>query len=157
MTDDEFQRLKDTEKRHLRARKRLRSTLKNLKQEDETQGVVRRMKQGARRLLTETESLVDQLRGAVAERDARLEGALDDEWEGGDGLHEAEEALREERAEQRVRRMKAEEGNSSSPHSGGGPGPSSASEAEEEADDPLPDGPDKTIGRMGAPRADDAS
>ena len=159
MTDDEFQRLKETEKRHLRAKKRLQTTLDQLKQRDEVQGVVRRMTQGARRLLAETESLVDRLRGAVAEQEARFEVALDDEWEEDDGLREAEEALRDERAEQLVRRMKAEEAETSTrPGAAPGADESAASEvAEEAADEPHPEGPAKTIGRMGDLRADDAS
>ncbi len=159
MTDDEFQQLKETEKRHLRAKKRLQETLDQLKQQDATQGVVRRMTQGARRLLAETESLVDRLRGAVAEQEARFEVALDDEWEGDEELRKADEALRDERAEQLVRRMKAEETESSTrPGAAPGADESAASEAEEEvADEPHPEGPDKTIGRMGDLRADDAS
>ncbi|MCS3631035.1 hypothetical protein [Salinibacter ruber] len=161
MTDDEFQRLKETEKRHLRAKKRLQTTLDQLKQQEEVQGVVRRMTQGARRLLAETESLVDRLRGAVAEQEARFEVALDDEWEEDEGFREAEEALRDERAEQLVRRMKAEETESST-RPGAAPGAddlsaSGAKEEAAEADEPHPEGPDKTIGRMGDLRADDAS
>ncbi|WP_263786771.1 hypothetical protein [Salinibacter grassmerensis] len=160
MTDEEFQRLKETEKRHLRAKKRLQTTLEQLKQRGEVQGVVRRMKQGARRLLAETESLVDRLRGAVAEREARFEVALDDEWGEDAELREAEEALRDERAEQLIRRMKAEEAETSArPGAAPGTNESSDSGAEEaaEADDPHPEGPDKTIGRMGDLHADDAS
>jgi arginyl-tRNA synthetase len=152
MTDEEFQQLKDAEKKHLRAKKRLQRTLEALKQRNEVQGVVQRMKQGAQRLLDETETLVDSVRRSVAQRTARFEVALDDDW-GEDDLHEEEEILREERAEALVRRMKAEEKASSRPHSS------------PEIDAPDPDdregspheGPDKTIGRMDDPRADDAS
>lgn len=154
MTDDEFQRLKDAEKKHLRAKKRLQRTLKALKQRNEVQGVVRRMKQGARHLLEETESLVDSLRRSVAKREARFEVALDEEDEDMD-LHEAEETLREERAEALVQKFKQEESQSTSsrPH---------ASDREDDAssddvDESGQNGPDKTIGRMGGLRSDDAS
>lgn len=155
MTDEEFQRLKETEKKHLRAKKRLQATLKRLKQRNEVQGVVQRMKQGARRLLDETESLVDRLRRAVAEREARFEVALDDSVGGGEDLYEAEETLRDERAEQLVREMKRDAADSSPARPSttltGEEGPDS----ETEADDTYPEGPDKTIGRMNDRRADE--
>ena len=67
----------------------------------------------------------------------------------------------DERAEQRGRRMKAEETESST-RPGAAPGAddlsaSGAKEEAAEADEPDPEGPDKTIGRMGDLRADDAS
>ena len=154
MTDEEFQRLKEAEKKHLRAKKRLRRTLKALKQRNEVQGVMQRMKQGAVRLLDETESLVDSLRRSVAQDQARVEGTLDDEIVEDEDLHAAEEELREERAEELVRRMKAEEQASSRPD------PSvpsdEASSDSDGTDDSEERGPDKTIGRMGDLRPDDS-
>ena len=154
MTDEEFQRLKEAEKKHLRAKKRLQRTLKALKQRNEVQGVMQRMKQGAVRLLDETESLVDSLRRSVAQDQARVEGTLDDEIVEDEDLHAAEEELREERAEELVRRMKAEEQASSRPD------PSvSSGEASSDSDgtnDSEERGPDKTIGRMGDLRPDDS-
>jgi len=155
MTDEEFQRIKDEEKKHLRAKKRLQRTLKALKQRNEVQSVVQRMKRGASRLLDETESLVDSLRRTIAQDQARFEVALDDERIEDEDLHEAEEELREARAEALVRRMKAEEEMSSRPRP-------SVSEDEEASppdskDDSKQEGPDKTIGRMGDLRPDDAS
>lgn len=161
MTDEEYERLKEAEKSHLRAKQRLQATLDQLKQRNDVQGVLRRMKQGAQRVLSETESLVHRLRRAVAEREARFEVALDDEWAEDQDLHEAEEALREERAEELVRRMKAEETRTATR-----PGPSdgeddatdsSVSEEEAGTSDSPPAGPDKTIGRMGDLRADESS
>ncbi|MFB6273621.1 MAG: hypothetical protein ABEL51_12075 [Salinibacter sp.] len=162
MTDEEFQRIKETEKKHLRAKKRLRRALKAqpgdyflaplraLKQRNEVQNVVQRMKQGAARLLDETESLVDSLRHNVAENEARFDLAFDDEVMKDEDLHAAEEELREERAEALVRRMKADEEASPRPRP-------SAEEADETSDAaPELDGPDKTIGRMGDLRTDDA-
>ena len=154
MTDEEFQRLKEAEKKHLRAKKRLQRTLKALKQRNEVQGVMQRMKQGAVRLLNETESLVDSLRRSVAQDQARVEGTLDDEIVEDEDLHAAEEELREERAEELVRRMKAEEQASSRPD------PSvpsdEASSGSDGTDDSEEQGPDKTIGRMGDLRPDDS-
>jgi len=160
MTDEEYERLKEAEKSHLRAKKRLQATLDQLKQRNEVQGALRRMKQGAQRVLAETESLVSRLRSAVAQREARFEVALGDEWEEDADLRDAEEELREERAEQLVRRMKAEEaGTSTRPgdvrgeEEAGGEG----KENDADTDDTQPKGPDKTIGRMGDLRPDDSS
>ena len=154
MTDEEYQRIKEAEKKHLRAKKRLQRTLKALKQRNEVQGVVQRMKQGATRLLSETESLVDSLRQSMARSEARFELALDDEQIEDEDLHAAEEELREERAEATVRRMKEEESASSRPHS-------TVDEGEETTDTPTEapelEGPDKTIGRMGELRSDEDS
>ena len=155
MTDEEFQRIKEEEKKHLRAKKRLQRTLKALKQRNEVQSVVQRMKQGASRLLDETESLVDSLRRTIAQDQARFDVALDDEIIEDEDLHAAEEELREERAEELVRRMKAEQDSTSRPR------PSMSEDdgaSDTESDDkPEQEGPDKTIGRMGNLRPDDAS
>ncbi len=152
MTEEEFQRIKEAEKKHLQAKKRLQRTLEALKQRNEVQSIVQRMKKGAQHLLDETESLVDSLRRSVAQKEARFEVALDDEWGEDEGLHEEEEILREERAEALVRHMKAEETTSSRSHL------SDADESTSDRNDtPAPEGPDKTIGRMSDLRSDDAS
>jgi hypothetical protein len=143
MTDEEFERLKEAEKDHLRAKKRLRATLDALKRRHRSRSVVEQMKRGAERLLDETESLVDALRRTVARRTGRLEVALDDEA----SLEADEQALREERAESLLRQYKAAQ----SP--GGRTAGPDAPEAE--GDDATTDGPDKTIGRMRTPRSDD--
>jgi arginyl-tRNA synthetase len=154
MTDEEFQRIKEEEKKHLRAKKRLQRTLKALKQRNEVQSVVQRMKRGASRLLDETESLVDSLRRTIAQDQARFDVALDEEIIEDEDLHAAEEELREERAEALVRRMKAEEASSRSrPSMSEDEG---ASDTDSEGDSEQ-EGPDKTIGRMGNLRPDDAS
>jgi len=151
MTDEEYQRIKEEEKKHLRVKKRLQRRLKALKQRNAVQSV----KQGAARLLAETESLVDSLRRTIAQDEARFEVALDDELIEDEDLHEAEEELRDERAEELVRRMKAEEETSSRPR----PSIDEADEPSDAApeDEPGLDGPDKTIGRMGDLRPDDTS
>jgi len=154
MTEDEFERIKESEKKHLRSKKRLQRTLEALKQRDEVQGVVERMRQGARRLLDETESLVDSLRHSVAQREARFETALDDEPAGDEDLREEEEILREKRAEALVRRMKAEQANPSRPQASS---PEAEASGAEDGGDPQYEGPDKTIGRMDDLGAEDAS
>ncbi len=147
MTDEEFERLKEAEKEHLRAKKRLRGTLEALKRRHRSRSVVEQMKRGAERLLDETESLVDALRRTVARRTGRLEVALDEE---GASLEADEQALREERAEALLRRYKA----AHSPGRGTGrPGEQKPLDADSTADGP--ETPEKTIGRMRTPRSDE--
>lgn len=144
MTDEEFERLKEAETDHLRAKKRLRGTLEALKRRYRSHSVVEQMKRGAERLLDETESLVDALRRTAARRTGRLEVALEDEEA---SLDADEQALREERAEALLRRYKA----AHSPGGGTGrPGEQGAPDADSAAD-----GPEKTIGRMRTPRSDE--
>ncbi len=153
MTDEEFERLKAAEKEHLRKKKRLQSQLKALKKQQRVQSVVQKMRHGAARLLSETESLVDTLREQFARQEARLEVAIDDEDELNDDeqIREYEEQRREERAETLLQQFKASR---SSPSRSG-----SAPDANEETDPEsktAPEGPEKTIGRMRTPRSDDA-
>jgi len=148
MTNEEFERLKAAEKEHLRTKKRLRATLDALKRRTRSERVVQQMKRGAERLLGETESLVDTLRRAVAQGTARLEAALEDDSLRDPDLDEAEEALREERAEALLRQYKARQSTSRRTRS---------TEDDDDASepDPTPDGPEKTIGRMRTPRSDE--
>jgi hypothetical protein len=143
MTDEEFERLKEAEKAHLREKKRLQRQLAALKARRETEGLVARMKRGAERLLAETESLVEALRGVDAGRAARLDVALDEAGEAPEDPSAPAEARREERATALLRHYKAAEGEAPA-----------SDEPDDDAAAP-PDGPEKTIGRM-RPRADDA-
>jgi len=147
MTDEEFERLKAAEKEHLRAETRLRATLDAVKRRTQSERVVQQMKRGAERLLGETEALVDGLRQAVARGTARLESALDDASSRDGSLDEAEEVLREERAETLLRRYKASPSAARRPRSADDENPDAAGSA--------PDGPEKTIGRMRTPRSDE--
>lgn len=148
MTDEEFQRLKEAEKEHLRAKKRLLARLAALKKRRQSQSLVQRMTSGAERLLKETEALVHSLRETVAKREARVELVLDED--GDEDLREADEALREERAEQLLRQYKA----------GQSEGETFADRAASE-EEGTPDsgdvqkGPEKTIGRMRPPDSDE--
>lgn len=149
MTDEEFERIKEAEKERLRMQKRLRSALESLKRRNEVQSVVRRMSQGAKRLLEETEALADKLASTAARQAARLEVAMDEEEEAS-SLAEDEEVLREERASAVLRRMKAEE----EPRATGGSARPSVdenqSETAVESEESDADRPEKTIGRMGS-------
>lgn len=151
MTDEEYQRLKEAEKEHLRAKKRLQSRLAALKQRSRTRSVVQQMKSGAERLLEETGSLVETLRRTVVQREARMDVALEDVGE--DDLQEDEEALREERAERLLRQYKSAQSTSNRSRR-------SAERPDEEdgaGSGPAREGPEKTIGRMRTPRSDEGT
>jgi len=144
MTDEEFERLKEAEKKHLREEKQMRRTLEALKKRNRAQSIVQKMRRGAERLLQETESLVDTLRTQMARDEAKFEVAVEDN-ESVDDLHEAEETLREERAEDLVRQYKAvtRPAGGDTQKAKSAEDDASASDAEKSSD-----GPDKTIGRM---------
>jgi cell division septum initiation protein DivIVA len=156
MTDEEFERLKEAEKKHLREKKQMRRTLAALKKRSRAEGILQKMKHGAQRLLQETESLVDTLQSQVARNEAQLEVALD-KSEQLDDLHDAEEALRDERAESLVRQYKEASGSVSSRSKRATGATSSEAESDAEASESSPDGPEKTIGRMRTSRSDDDS
>ncbi len=146
MTDEEFERLKEAEKAHLREKKRLKSRLEALKKRRRTQSIVQTMKRGAERLLEETGSLVETLRRSVAQADARFEVGLEDEE---DPIREVEAELREERAEALLRQYKTAQSPS---------GPARRSKTSDDGssaeEDETMDGPEKTIGRMQTPRSE---
>ena len=151
MTHEEYQRLKEAEKEHLREKKRLRKRLAALKKRARSQGLVQTMKEGAQRLLRETESLVDTLRTQGARSEARLEVAEDGLV---DDLTEAEEELRKERAESLVRQYKAASNQGATRSARSEEQKRDAVDAET---DSAEEGPDKTIGRMRTPRSDSES
>lgn len=100
-------------------------------------------------MLRETESLAETLAQQAGRQAARLELALDDESVDDASLEEADEALREERAEEIVRRFKAEGRSETRPG-----GSTDAEGTSDDGDDPRPE---KTIGRMGDTRSSDES
>lgn len=154
MTDEEFERIKEAEKERLRTQKRLRSALESLKRRNEVQSVVRRMSQGAKRLLEEAQALADKLASTAARQAARLEVVMD-EGEEASSLAEDEEVLREERASAVLRRMKAEEEPRATGESARPSVDENQSETAEESEESDADRPEKTIGRMGSFDADE--
>jgi len=145
MTDEEYERLKEAEKAHLRVKKRHRDVVSALKRRGRLTNAVRDMVESARRLFEEHDTLVEALSVEAARTEARAEGAL---AEGDEGLVDAEDALREERAAELVRQYKQALRASSGVSEGD---PSSSSGGDETTDAR----PDKTIGRMREPRGSD--
>lgn len=126
MTEEEYNKIKEAEKRRLRAKKRLKQLQQTSKRSSDTASLVAKMKQAGASLLRDTRSLVDKLSADVARSQARLEVALDDvegldetdvdeddaaksgrTGAGADSLRRYEEAQREARADAIVRQMRA--------------------------------------------------
>lgn len=78
MTRDEFEKIKEAEKKRLRMQKRLRALKASTKRRTRAASLVRQMKQAGVSLLRDTQSLVDSLSSEVAKSQARLEVALDE-------------------------------------------------------------------------------
>jgi len=78
MDRDEFERIKQEEKEHLRTKKRLEKTLQTLQNRRRVRDTVTAMTRSASALLRETEGLVRALSADAARSEARLEIALDD-------------------------------------------------------------------------------
>jgi hypothetical protein len=78
MDRDEFERIKQEEKEHLRTKKRLEKTLQTLQNRRRVRDTVTAMTRSASALLRETEGLVRSLSADAARSEARLELALDD-------------------------------------------------------------------------------
>jgi hypothetical protein len=131
MMEEEYNKIKEAEKRRLCAKKRLKQLQQTSKRSSDTASLVAKMKQAGASLLRDTRSLVDKLSADVARSQARLEVALDDvegldetdvdetdvdeadaaesrrTGAGADSLRRYEEAQREARADAIVRQMRA--------------------------------------------------
>lgn len=151
MTDEEYERIKEAEKKRLRVKARVQKTMDALKRQHTSQSIVQRMVEDVQRLLQENEALIDALTTESAQKQARAEVATEGAEEV-ESIQEAEEELRQERAEALVRRYKSAVHPSSSRSS------SSEEEAETSSDssNDVPGRLDKTIGRMtGSPSNQD--
>jgi len=150
MTPEEYERLKEAEKEHLRKMRQLKRAVHELERQKKVSRAVRDMTEEPRRLLDEQEELVDRIAMEAAHSEARLDIALesaDQKAESEPALptpEESDEELRRARARELVRRMQA----------GDAPEPSRsepAKQAPEASGGEKPDRPplpDKTIGRM---------
>lgn len=147
MTPEEYQRLKEAEKEHLRKLKKLKEAVRQLERQKRVSRAVEDITDGPRALMDENADLVDQLAMETARSEAKLEIALESAAEKGetrpDPADEArmDEELRRLRARQLVEQMRGE---SSAPE------PKTTTDAKKEAkdDESKPRLPEKTIGRM---------
>jgi hypothetical protein len=161
MTDEEFERLKAAEKEHLRAKKKLQATLKQLRQKKQVRSAVDRLARSAQSALDRASELIDRLASETARDEARLDVALDPEAAdpsdaSGDEAVAAYEAERSaEQARALVRQMKQAQRIPSTPRASdsehapaNNSRPDATSSEEERSTSSSEDLPEKTIGRM---------
>ncbi len=158
MTPEEYQRIKEAEKEHLRKLKALKRTVRRLERQKKLNQALENITGGRERVLDTHEEMMEQLAMETALSEARLEMALEAEQAVTEAEARAalEEDLQKARARELIRRIKLEVG---SPEAAPDPpsrraktSPASPAEAppEPEPDDPSPPQglPEKTIGRM---------
>lgn len=158
MTDEEFERLKEAEKEHLRAKKKLQDALTALQRKQRVRDVVHRMADSAQNALDRAADLIGRLTAEAAHDEARLDVAMEDtDTAGADAAEvEAFEAKRRTaRAQELVRQMKQGEGAAPRKTIGSAPDEApaertpGATEADEDRSTSSTDDlPEKTIGRM---------
>lgn len=164
MTDEEYQRLKEAEKEHLQAKKKLQETLQALQRKQGVREAVNRMARSAQGALDRASDLISKLTAETARDEARLDVATDatDDVSSGDADIEAFEAKRRaEHARMLVRQMKQSQAlsrSSSSRTTSNAPpsktvgskkrSPTATSSDEGLSTSDPDDLPEKTIGRM---------
>lgn len=162
MSPEEYERIKEAEKAHLRSLRRLKGAVRALKRKQSVSDALSRLT-GAQQSLDDNEDLVDRLAQETAHYEARLDVAFDSARDRADEVDEkAEAAARQRRARQLLRQLKQELGvDPGDADMAGdaltGRAPTQAGDAARSAAPPddTPRGddlPDKTIGRM--PRDD---
>ena len=162
MTPEEYQRIKEAEKEHLRALRKLRKAVRDLERSKSIASSVTRMGSSSESVLDTHRELVDKLAMETARYEARLEVALDSAGEDAEKMRQAEELermdaeLQKERARGLVDRIRGEiQAGDDVPEPNEGVGgesdntevrtPRSKSAAAESPGGKLPE---KTIGRM---------
>ncbi len=113
MDKDEFERIKQGEKSHLRKLKELKQTLSGLRRTQSSRQALDDMTSGSREVLDTHAEFVDRLSRDAAMTEARMEIALEAERERSAALpkpspEEVEEELRKARAQALVQQMRGE-------------------------------------------------
>ncbi|PEN06200.1 hypothetical protein CRI93_10255 [Longimonas halophila] len=164
MTDDEFNRIKDAEKQHLRAKRTLRRLQNALREQKEAgRGTVARMTERIQALFNDHRSALDALQwdtarlearldalrdtltGASADTDARNSDPRESDGPGDDDVSDDEATLRMHRAERLVDDLRTQL-DTDAPDA---PRDSSSSTNDSSESAPPDDGlPEKTIGRV---------
>ena len=154
MTPEEFQKIKEAEKEHLRALKKLKQAVKGIEQRNKVTKAVTDIASTTSSLLDEHENLVEKLAQQTALQEARLELAMEsaaDRTTGSNDLDDSaadleqiDEDLAKKRASDLVRQMKSQMG----------VGIDQKTRATEEPETPI-NPVEKTIGRR-APAVDES-
>lgn len=154
MTPEEFEKIKEAEKAHLRKLKQLKDAVRVLERQKKISGAVTDMTSSIEEKMDEHRQAIERVALDAARAEARLEIALeaaDEDAERRSREVEDEQVLQEHRAKELIRQMKtvgAEDRKRSAPDGGrdDARGESSDESSDESpADSPIPD---KTIGRM---------
>lgn len=161
MTSEEYQRIKEAEKAHLRKLKELKQAVRQLERQ---RSVTEAMEQltSSQDTLDENAAMVEQLAIETARQEARLEIALEEAEQQAEATdEELEEEMVKLRAQNLLRRMKQEgaspkdeerSGHSDDDpvqaHQPDAPKASSPEPSEHPTPPPEDDLPEKTIGRM---------
>ncbi len=153
MTPEEYQRLKEAEKEHLRKLKELKSAVRQLERQKKVTRAITDITDTPRTLLDQNAELVEQLAMEAARSEAKLDIALETaaEREAAPssspqppiGEAEAEEEMRRLRAQQLLRQLREETAPTSVPAP-----PAASPPAKSGSDEGRRDLPEKTIGRM---------
>jgi len=163
MSPEEFQKIKEAEKAHLRKLKKLKDAVRVLERQKKISGAVTDMTSSIEEKMDEHRSAVERVALDAARAEARLEMALeaaDDDVEERSREIDDEQTLREHRAKELIRQIKAgavdsdavrpESGDAARPDDGDAvehsdTGADRAADQVGSDDAPVPD---KTIGRM---------
>jgi hypothetical protein len=154
MTPEEYERIKEAEKEHLRALKKLKKAVRDLERSKSIARSVTKMSSTSQSALETHEEMVDKLALETAQHEARLEVALESAGEQAlkqerlEELRKADADLQKERAkdlvEQLRREMEVPETTIPTTRSTG-PEREATDDSDETAEGPVPE---KTIGRM---------
>lgn len=147
MTPEEFQRLKEAEKDHLRKLKKLKDAARMLERQKKVSRAVTDMTSSMEQKLSEHADIMDQIAAAAALSEARLEIAMESSEKVDRVAQEMqdEETLSKERAKQLIRQMKAESGDEPEASTEKTRAESRKKTTTEDQTESLPE---KTIGRM---------
>ncbi len=155
MSPEEYKRIKEAEKAHLRRLKKLKDAVRRLEQKRRVSGAVADMATAASETLEAQQEMVDRLALETVRNEARLEWAL----EAAEGRAEAAEArarldeeMQQIRARELVRRLRQQMAAGEAPASAEAAAPEAAPAGPEtaapETGADVPPLPEKTIGRM---------
>lgn len=155
MTPEEYERIKEAEKEHLRALKKLKKAVRDLERSKSIAHSVTKMSSTSQSALETHEEMVDKLALETAQHEARLEVALESAGEQAqkqerlEELRKADADLQKERAKDLVEQLRREmevpeTGTPPTPRSTG-PERQATDDSDETAEGPVPE---KTIGRM---------
>ena len=156
MTPEEYQKVKEAEKAHLRQLKELKKTHAQLSRKARITNAVTDMAESVQELFDEHRTMVDRLEMDAISSEARLDVAMDG-LEGDSSVQEAldaaqleadQEAIKKARAKSLIQQMKLEGGFvPTSPTKSESPS-AKAVEANPDTPETTPELPEKTIGKM---------